>query len=113
MLSLNNMRSFGVNPIIKPCELGSKQTTSYHLERGVIGRERYLFFFLYSSERYLPTSRICPCLKPNKLGNILMQILSFLLFFNNLTKSTYNIIVPFYKYNRYLRLTCIVPAIDW
>jgi hypothetical protein len=31
MLSLNGMRSFGVNPILRPYGLGSKQIISYYL----------------------------------------------------------------------------------
>jgi hypothetical protein len=32
MLSLNDMRPFGVYLIIKPCGLDPKQTKTYHLE---------------------------------------------------------------------------------
>jgi hypothetical protein len=36
MFSLNNMRPFGANPIIKPCRLGPKRTKTYNLGWGVI-----------------------------------------------------------------------------
>jgi hypothetical protein len=35
MLSLNGMRSFGVNLIIKKCKLDPKQTISYHLGQDI------------------------------------------------------------------------------
>ena len=35
MLSLNGMRPFGVDPILKLCGLGQKRTISYHLGQDV------------------------------------------------------------------------------
>jgi hypothetical protein len=34
ILSLNGMRPFGVNSIIKPCRLSPKRTISYYFEWG-------------------------------------------------------------------------------
>ena len=40
--SLNGLRPFGVNPIIKQCGLGPKRTIKYHLEQDVTLQHPYL-----------------------------------------------------------------------
>jgi hypothetical protein len=38
ILTLNGMRTFGVNPILKPCRLGPKRIISYNLGWGITQR---------------------------------------------------------------------------
>ena len=61
MLSLNGMRPFGVNSIIKLYRFGSKQTISYYLEWGVTKSVNHLLY----------------CVVPGVLRDVICASMSF------------------------------------